>query len=188
MNRLFLSASLTCVVLLTAACSSTYKKAESGELGEIRQNAGQTLERYRQTDPTLTDFFDSAAGYAIFPSVKKGAAGVGAAHGTGVVYSHGQIQGYATLSQASIGLQLGGQTYSELIFFQNDQYLQSFKSGDFEFSAQASAVAAKSGAGANADYQNGVAVFTMGETGLMFEASVGGQKFSYTPASSLPQE
>ena len=89
--------------------------------------------------------------------------------------------GYCTLTQASIGLALGGQAYTELIFFETQAALEKFKTGNFAFAAQASAVALKSGASANAKYTDGVAVFTMGEAGLMYEASIGGQKFNYRP-------
>jgi lipid-binding SYLF domain-containing protein len=117
----------------------------------------------------------------VFPTVGKGAVGVGGAYGKGVLYENGTPVGYCDLSQASIGLQLGGQGYTEIIAFENQDALNRFKSGNFAFDAQATAVALKSGAGANAKYANGVAVFTMDEAGLMYEASIGGQKFSYQP-------
>jgi lipid-binding SYLF domain-containing protein len=135
----------------------------------------------KKADPGLQKFFDTAAGYAVFPSVGKGAAGIGAAYGRGEVFEGGKLVGYATLTQASIGLALGGQKYTELIFFENKAALDRFKSGTFAFAAQASAVALKSGVSANAKYSDGVAVFTLGEAGLMYEASVGGQKFAYEP-------
>lgn len=169
-----------------AGCSS-YK--ESGGMTEAEQRqamverAETTVAEFKEADPSMSAFFDSAAGYAVFPSVAKGAAGVGAARGKGVVYQGGNVVGYATLTQGTVGFQLGGQTYREIIFFQNRAQLETFKAGDFAFSAQASAVAASKGAAANADYADGVAVFTMEKGGLMFEASIGGQKFSFTPAN-----
>jgi lipid-binding SYLF domain-containing protein len=111
--------------------------------------------------------------------VGKGAVGVGGAYGKGVLYQGGRAIGYCDLSQASIGFQLGGQAYSEIIFFEDELSLQNFKSGTLEFAAQASAVAAASDASANADYDHGVAVFTLAGKGLMYEASIGGQKFTY---------
>ena len=98
-----------------------------------------------------------------------------------MVYRGGQPIGFCTLSQASIGLQAGGQSYSELILFENERTLNDFTDGTFAFAAQTSAVAAAAGAGANAKYDQGVMVFTLGEKGLMYEASVGGQKFNYEP-------
>jgi lipid-binding SYLF domain-containing protein len=133
----------------------------------------------KKEDPGLKKFFDEAAGYAIFPTVGKGAIGIGGAYGKGELYEGGQLVGYCDLTQASIGLALGGQGYTEFIFFETKAAVDSFKSGNFAFAAQASAVALKSGVSANAKYGNGVAVFTMDEAGLMYEASIGGQKFSY---------
>ena len=139
------------------------------------------VDNAKKQDPGLIKFFNEAAGYAVFPSVGKGAVGVGGAYGHGELYQGGKLAGYCTLTQASIGLALGGQKYTELIFFETPAALERFKSGNFAFAAQASAVALKSGASANAKYADGVAVFTMGETGLMYEASIGGQKFNYQP-------
>jgi lipid-binding SYLF domain-containing protein len=119
----------------------------------------------------------------VFPKVAKGGFIVGGAGGNGVVYERGasgtKIIGYSTLSQGSIGLQAGGQVFSEIIFFQTDAALNSFKKGTTEFAGTASAVAASAGASVNAAYENGVAVFTAGESGLMLQASIGGQGFSF---------
>lgn len=145
----------------------------------IERDAAAALERAAGNDPTLTNILNTATGYAVFPSVAKGAAGVGGAYGKGVLYESGIPVGYCDLSQASIGLQLGGQAYTEIIVFSTHQAANEFKQGKFRFDAQATAVALKSGAGANAEFSNGVAVFTVDEAGLMYEASVGGQKFSY---------
>ena len=100
------------------------------------------------------------------------------------LYEAGKLVGYCTLTQASIGFALGGQKYTELIFFETPAAVNRFKSGSFAFAAQASAVALQSGASANAKYSDGVAVFTLGEAGLMYEASVGGQKFSFEPLAA----
>ena len=125
---------------------------------------------------------DGASGYVIFPTVAKGAVGVGAATGTGQLFEAGNAQpvGEASMTQVTIGLQLGGQAYSELLIFQDQTTLDNFKKGNFEFSAQATAVAVTAGASANAKYEKGVMVLTIAKGGLMYEASVGGQKFSYT--------
>jgi len=115
----------------------------------------------------------------VFPKISKGAAGVGGAYGKGVLFQNGRIVGYCDVSQASIGLAIGGQTYTEIICFEDQKSFDRFRRGDFTFDAQATAVALQSGAGANAKYSDGVAVFTMDERGLMFEAAIGGQKFAY---------
>jgi len=145
----------------------------------IENDAAVALSKAKTNDPTVVNVFDSAAGYAVFPSVGKGAVGVGGAYGKGVLYEQGNAVGYCDLTQASIGLQLGGQAYTEIIAFQTAPAAEVFKQGNFRFDAQATAVALKSGAGANAKFTDGAAVFTMDEAGLMFEAAVGGQKFSY---------
>jgi lipid-binding SYLF domain-containing protein len=167
------------LAMVLAGCSTTPKSA--GDRMALEVKAESAVDEAMQQDPSLEEFFDTAAGYAVFPSVGKGAVGVGGAYGRGILYEDGEPVGYCTLSQASIGLALGGQAYTEIIFFEDDAALSKFKSGNFAFAAQATAVALKSGVGANAKYDGGVAVFTMGEAGLMYEASVGGQKFNYEP-------
>ena len=129
----------------------------------------------------MQKFFDASAGYAVFPGVTKGAVGVGAAHGDGEVIVHGAVIGTTSLTQVTVGAQLGGQQYSEIIFFDSKDALESFKGGHFTMAAQVSAVAAAEGASANAKYSQGVAVFTVAKGGLMYEASIGGQKFSFHP-------
>ncbi len=142
-----------------------------------------TIREFLRKDPDMKLFFDKAYGYAVFPTVGKGGIGIGGAFGKGKVYEQGRWIGDASLSQLTIGFQLGGQAYSEVIFFRDKAALERFTSGNFAFSAQASAVAATAGASADADYENGVAVFTLAKGGLMYEASIGGQKFGFTPAS-----
>lgn len=141
----------------------------------------ETIANFKNRDPSMQVFFDKAHGYAVFPTVGKGGMGIGGAYGRGEVYEKGKLVGYSSLTQLTIGFQLGGQAYSEIIFFKDKATLDHFKSGNFEFSAQASAVAVTAGASADAAYNNGVAIFTMAKGGLMYEASVGGQKFSFTP-------
>lgn len=167
-----------CVLRLATAACSTAPESEQGK-ANVRDEAAATLAKAQRNDPTLEPVLRDAKGYAVFPTIGKGAVGVGGAYGKGALYEGGAFAGYCDLSQCTIGFQLGGQAYSEVISFSTADALTRFKSGDFSFDAQATAVALKSGAGANAKYSNGVAVFTMDESGLMFEASVGGQKFSY---------
>jgi len=146
---------------------------------DLHHDVLSTIAAFKETDPGLRQFFDGAAGYAVFPSIAKGAIGIGGAHGDGELLVGGNALGKTAMTQVTIGLQLGGQEYSEIVFFENATTLDAFKKQQFEFSAQVSAVAVKAGASANAKYRDGVAVFTMAKGGLMFEASVGGQKFSY---------
>ena len=155
--------------------------AYAGWDANAEKKARETISLFKKKDPSLKPFFDKAHGYAVFPTVGKGAVGVGGAHGKGSVYKKGKFIGHASLTQITIGFQLGGQAYSEIIFFEDKETLEDFTQGNFELSAQASAVAATAGAAANADYAHGVAIFTMTMGGLMYEASVGGQKFSFQP-------
>ncbi|HWZ60323.1 MAG TPA: YSC84-related protein [Gemmatimonadaceae bacterium] len=148
---------------------------------DLNADVHQTIAHVKLTDPGLQKFFDNSAGYAVFPGITKGAIGVGAAHGDGEVIVHGGAVGTCSMTQVNIGLQLGGQQYSEIIFFETRDALESFKAGHFTFDAQASAVAVASGASANATYRSAVAVFTQAKGGLMYEASIGGQKFGYKP-------
>ncbi len=143
-----------------------------------------TIDRLRQLDPGLDGFFQSAHGFAVFPTVGKGGAGIGGAYGEGEVYEQNELVGKATLTQLTLGFQLGGQAYAEIIFFRDRQTLDDFRNGNFELGAQASAVAVTAGASANAAYDHGVAVFTATKGGLMYEATVSGQKFGFEPVES----
>ena len=145
------------------------------------QEVQQAIADFKNSDPSMKVFFEKAYGFSIFPSVGKGGVGIGGAYGEGKVYSKGVLNGTSSLMQFTLGLQLGGQVYREIIFFEDKMALDLFKYGNFEFGAQVSAVAATAGVSANTDYSNGVAIFTLAKSGLMFEASVGGQKFSFEP-------
>ena len=160
-----------------SACATAPATVEGK--ADIVSEANLAIAKAKKSDPSMTSVLNSAAGYAVFPSVGKGAIGVGGAYGKGVLYEGGYSVGYCDLSQASIGFQVGGQAYTEIIVFQTPQAVATFKEGNFRFNAQATAVALKSGTGTNAKFTDGVAVFTMDEAGLMYEASIGGQKFSY---------
>ncbi|HEY6106414.1 MAG TPA: YSC84-related protein [Anaeromyxobacteraceae bacterium] len=145
------------------------------------KDAQETVAVFKRTDPGLSRFFERSVGWAVFPTVGKGAIGIGGAHGSGVLFEGGKAAGTCALTQVTIGFQLGGQAYSEIIFFERAATLADFKKGALALAAQVSAVAAAEGASANAKYQLGVAVFTIAKGGLMYEASVGGQKFSFEP-------
>jgi lipid-binding SYLF domain-containing protein len=157
---------------------------------EIFQKAGES-----------GNFFKSAYGYAVFPTIGKGGMGIGGAHGNGRVYEQGKYVGDSSMTQLTIGFQLGGQAFSQIIFFEDKRAFKEFTTGNFEFGAQVSAVAITAGAQAAAtttgssagasggkndaktvgSYSKGMAIFTVAKGGLMYEASVGGQKFTYTP-------
>jgi lipid-binding SYLF domain-containing protein len=146
---------------------------------EPHQDVLNTIAEFKKKDPGISKFFEGAVGCAVFPTVGKGAIGIGGAHGSGELLVDDKAVGKVTLNQVTVGFQFGGQAYAEIIFFEKKNALDGFKNGDFAFAAEASAVALTSGASANAAYRNGVAVFTMAKGGLMYEASIGGQKFSF---------
>lgn len=141
----------------------------------------KVIRNFKTHYPHLTVYFEKAYGYAVFPTITKGGIGIGAAHGTGEVYEKDEFIGTASMTQVTIGLQFGGQKYSEIVFFKDKETLDDFKKGNFKPGAQASAIASTAGASADADYDHGVAIFTLSEGGLMFEATVGGQKFNFKP-------
>ena len=180
MNRTFsrgVSASL--FMLLVAGCSTAPKTVEKRM--DLQQEAAMKMSMAKAKDPSLKMFFNDAAGYAVFPTVGKGGLVVGGAYGKGVLYERGKATAYCDLTQATVGAQVGGQAYTELIFFETPKALADFKAGDYTLSAQATAVALKSGAATNAKYSNAIAVFTTDESGLMAEAAIGGQKFTVAP-------
>jgi lipid-binding SYLF domain-containing protein len=146
-----------------------------------QEDVPPVIAKFKEKDPGMEKIFSDAVGYAVFPTVGKGAIGIGGARGKGWVYQGGSVIGKSTLTQVSIGLQLGGQAYSEIVFFQTRQALDNFKLGHLKLDAQASAVALTARASADLAYRNGVAIVTMAKGGLMYEASVGGQKFSFAP-------
>jgi lipid-binding SYLF domain-containing protein len=154
-------------------------------------------------------FVDTAYGYAVFPTIGKAGVGVGGAHGKGRVYEKGKYIGDTSMTQVTVGFQLGGEGFSEIIFFEDQRALQDFTKGNFEFGAEAQAVAITAAAGVKTDttgtsggvngtkdaaktksagYHKGMATFTVVKGGLMYEASVGGQKFSYTPLGKADKD
>ena len=127
----------------------------------------------------LKPYFKEAAGFAVFPNIAKAGLGIGGARGNGEVFEDGKVIGSTTVTQLSFGFQLGGQAFSQIVFFQNKRDIDRFTDGNFEFGASASAALITEGANASVDYTNGVAVMTFSKGGLMYEASIGGQKFTF---------
>ncbi|MGJ8592786.1 MAG: YSC84-related protein [Aquaticitalea sp.] len=166
------------VCMLFATVGATAQNDKHKELMADAQKAKATLTK---ADTGLSAHFDSAAGYVIFPNVGKGGLIIGGASGNGVLYENGTAMGMANLKKLNIGLQAGGQAVIEVIFFETEAALMKFKEGNFEFSAEASAVIAEEGKSKDANYNEGVMVFALPKAGLMADASVGGQKFGYTP-------
>lgn len=182
-----------CTLILTLSSTVASANSYSAAIDSFA-NAGQSA-----------GFFQTAYGYAVFPTIGKVGFGIGGAHGQGRVFVNSQHVGDSTMTQLTLGFQIGGQAFSQIIFFENEQAFRDFTSGNFEFSAQATAVAITAGASAEANtgggtaagvsggrndartvhggYRKGMAVFTIAKGGLMLEAVLGGQKFTYTPLS-----
>lgn len=166
----------TALVTAALAMASAYAW-DPGEVDKLNKNAQAAKATLLEKDPDMQRFFDAAVGYVIIPTVGKGGVGIGGAYGKGLLYEGEHATAEVSVTQLSVGFQWGGQAYSEFIFFRDDVALQQFKKGNFELGAQASAIAVTLGASADASFTNGVAVFTQAKGGLMYEASVSGQKF-----------
>ncbi|MBQ0734714.1 YSC84-related protein [Aquimarina celericrescens] len=169
------------IVLLSFVLPSTINAQIGGWNPELENEAKEALQAMIKKTPKLKSYRDQSYGYAVFPKVTKAAITIGGAIGNGVVYKNKKVVGTAKLKQASFGLQFGGQQYSEVIFFENQEFFERFTNGKLKFDAQASAVVLKEGASVDVAYQEGVAVFTSTKGGVMVEASIGGQHFKYTP-------
>jgi len=173
----WIAPSLIVAVFVVGACNTTPKTTPERAEQTVAVNAA--IAKFKSRDPGMAKWFDDAYGYAVLPAVGKGAAGVGGAFGRGQVFDNGAFIGYCKMTQATLGLALGGQRYSEVVFFKDKDALDRFAAGKLEFAAQASAIAVRAGASSDAAYSNGVAVFTMPIKGAMFEAALGGQRFTF---------
>ena len=168
----------TACLLLAVATSTSFAAWNPTEVEDYDNAAQIALAAFKEKDPKVQKFIDAAAGYVVLPTVGKGGFGIGGARGRGVLYEGGVITAMVTMTQLSIGFQAGGQAYAEFIFIEDDETLENFKHGNYELGAQVSAVAITAGASADASFDGGMAVFTQAKGGLMYEASVGGQKFT----------
>ena len=146
---------------------------------KVIADANVAKQDFIKADALMQTLFDNSYGYVIFPNVGKGAIGIGGAAGNGAVFQKEVLIGMASMKQVSVGFQWGGQAYREVIFFETEADLNRFKENKIEFSGQASAVAVTKGAAANIKYKDGVMIFSQTKGGLMYEASVGGQKFKF---------
>ena len=172
--KVWATASVALAMLALATAASAW---DPDEVKEYDAKAKEATAVFKESDPSEQRFFDEASGYVVIPTVGKAGFGIGGARGKGILYEGGVPTAVITLTQLSFGFQAGGQAYSEFIFFEDATALASFKRGNYELGAQASAVAITLGASVDADFNGGVAIFTQAKGGLMYEASVGGQKF-----------
>jgi lipid-binding SYLF domain-containing protein len=154
----------------------------------LEVQAQAALKRLQAKDPGLKQFLKDAYGYAVFPNVGKAALVLGGAYGRGVVFEQGEMIGYATIGQFTIGVQIGGDTFAELVVFKDEDALERFKQGKVRFAANASAVLVKAGAAATADYEKGVTVFAYASGGMLLEAAIGGQKFNFKKQGEQEQQ
>jgi len=171
---------LKSLVMIMTICVVTGLQAQvGGWKADLIEDSGKALDAMIEKQPKLQSFKDKSYGYAVFPKVTKGAIGIGGAGGKGIVYKDHVPTGQSTLSQVNIGFQAGGQQYKEVIFFENEEAFKKFTNKKVKFDGQASAVAITDGGSVDVAFKNGIAVFTQTSGGLMFEASIGGQHFSY---------
>lgn len=156
--------------------------------GDLQAETQRTIARFKQANPALQTYFDTSAGYAVFPGVGKGGLIIGGEYGKGLVFERGRLIGEAKLKEASIGAQAGGESFDQVIFFQTPEALEEFKHGKNLVDAQLHGVAAAQGQGPgfeqHAKYVQGVAVFVLPREGLMGQASIGGQRFEFMPYTS----
>lgn len=169
--------------VLFCGCRTVPKTSEGRVV--LSSEVDQAVAEFKMRDPEIQKFFDNSYGYAVYPKVLKGAFWIGGAYGQGEVYERGTMIGYSSLSQATIGFSFGGEYFREIVFLRDKQTFDEFISEDYTFSAQATAVALKAGAAAKADYNEGKAVFVIAESGLMVDASIGGQKFTFIPKPAI---
>lgn len=179
-NNSILNGLKIALFLAVIMAGSSSMAQTSGKEKKLIRDSKNAKADFISTDGLMSSLFANSYAYVIFPNVGKGGIGIGGAAGNGIVFEQGIIIGKARMTQLSIGFQFGGQAYREVIFFETKADLDRFKEDKFEFSAQASAVAATAGASANVKYHEGVMIFTQQKGGLMYEASVGGQKFDFT--------
>jgi lipid-binding SYLF domain-containing protein len=181
MNRVLLALVMS-GSMLTAGCSGYRESGGSADpatyLSEQSQSA---IAAFKAADPTMAKFFDTAHAYAVFPEIAKGGFIAGAASGEGVVYRGGSVVGFAKMTQVTVGAQVGGQAYSQIVFMQDAATFERFTQNRTDFAATASGVIAKAGGAAANDYNQGVAVFVRPLGGAMAEAAIGGQKYTYRP-------
>ncbi len=172
-------ATLSFIACALLAPASSLMAFEPDNSDALQLNVARAILDLHKKDPGTARFFASAHSYAVFPKVGKGGIGLGGAHGKGLVITNDQVVGETSLSQVTFGFQLGGQVYAQFIFFEDQTALDNFRRGNFEFGAQASAVAVTLGASVDANYDQGVVVFTNVGGGLMYEATISGPKFKY---------
>lgn len=154
-------------------------QAQDSKEERLMDDAENAKSGFAGSSKQIEQLFNNAYAYVILPNVGKGAAGIGAAAGSGIVYEQGKVIGSVKMKQLTVGLQVGGESFREVIFFEDKETLERFKTNEFEFASQTSAAAINAENDKDASYNDGVLVFTQKKTGLMYDASIGGQRFNY---------
>lgn len=169
------------VIVLVLFVTGSIQAQVGGWKADLIEDSNKALDEMIEKSPKLQSFKDKSYGYAVFPRITKGGIGLGGAAGKGIVYKNHVPTGQSSMKQATIGFQLGGQQYKEVIFLENEEAYNKFTNKKVKFDGQASAVALTAGASVDVSFKDGMAVFTQTIGGLMYEASIGGQHFSFKP-------
>jgi len=182
-----ITSAIAAAALLVGGCNSSPAPKQASDQATLNSEARASLTAFENEDPTLHVLLEKSVGYAVFPDVGKAGFAVGGSYGKGEVYENGIRVGYSDITQATFGLQIGAQTFGELVIFLRADDLKKFKANDFTLTANMSAVAIKSGAAATTDTSKGVVVFVRAKGGAMAEASIGGQRFRFQPLQPTTQ-
>lgn len=166
-----------CLIFIVSGCTVAPRSAPAKKV--LDAQVDETVSIFKSHAPYIDTFFKNSYAYAVLPKVFKGAFFIGGAHGKGEVFENQKMVGFCSMSQATLGFSFGGEFFREVIFFKDKYDFDKFRTGEYTFSAQVTAVALSAGAAAKADYKDGLAVFVVTDTGLMVDASLGGQKFEY---------
>jgi lipid-binding SYLF domain-containing protein len=170
--------------LLPVACGGSKEGAKNANDAKVERvpEVAETIDKFKAKDPTIAPLFAKSAGYFIVPTVGEGAFIIGGGHGKGEAFEGGTYIGAVAVSEVSIGAQVGGQSYSELVFFEKEADVRRLKEGSFEFNAEVTAIAADKGAAQSGSFKNGTMAFVLPKKGLMASAAIGGQKVDFTAA------
>jgi lipid-binding SYLF domain-containing protein len=180
----YLLAGVLLICVAAPACGGSHQDAKSAPAAERVAGIDETIALFKQKDATIAQLFSSSAGYVVLPSVGKGALIVGGAHGDGEAFEGGAYIGKVSVSEVSVGAQVGGESYSQVVFFETPVALKRLKDNAFQFAAEVSAIGVDQGVAKNAKFKDGVATFVIPKQGLMATAAVGGQKLSFEPAGA----
>jgi lipid-binding SYLF domain-containing protein len=172
-------------MLVAPACGGSQQKSESGTDAKVERIKGidETIASFKAKDPSIEKFFTTSAGYVVLPTIGEGAFIIGGGHGSGEAFEGGAYVGRVSVNELSFGAQIGGQSYSQVVFFETPVDFKRLKDNSFQFGAEVTAVAADKGAAKNAAFKDGVATFILPKKGLMAAAAVGGQKLDFTTAN-----